>query len=61
MAAAAPAAVPVAVVAGRVAIAPPAGVRAVELAALAESTQAALTEPDRWLAEAAALLAAAWA
>jgi glycerate 2-kinase len=59
MAAAAPAAVPVAVVAGRVAVTPPAGVRAVELAALAEGTQAALADPGRWLAEAAALLAAA--
>ena len=54
-----PAAVPVAVVAGRVAVSPPAGVRAVELAALAEGTHVALAEPGRWLAEAAALLAAA--
>jgi glycerate kinase len=58
-AAAAPAAVPVAVVAGRVAMAPPAGVQAVELAALAEGTHVALAQPGRWLAEAAALLAAA--
>ena len=50
-------AVPVAVVAGRVAVSPPAGVRAVELAALAEGTQAALAEPGRWLAEAGAMLA----
>jgi glycerate 2-kinase len=56
--AAASAAVPVAVVAGRVAVAPPAGVRAVELAALAEGTHAAQADPGRWLAEAAALLAA---
>jgi glycerate kinase len=59
LAAAAQAAVPVAVVAGRVAVTPPAGVRAVELAALAEGTRVALAEPGRWLAEAAALLAAA--
>jgi len=58
-AAAGPAAVPVAVVAGRVAVTPPAGVRAVELAALAEGTHAALAQPGRWLSEAAALLAAA--
>jgi len=60
MAAAAPSgAVPVAVVAGRVAVSPPDGVRAVELAALAEGTEAALAEPARWLAEAGALLAGA--
>jgi len=59
MAAAAPVAIPVAVVAGRIAITPPAGVRAVELSALAEGTHAALAEPARWLAEAAALLATA--
>jgi glycerate 2-kinase len=58
-AAAAPAGVPVAVVAGRVAVTPPGGVRAVELAALAEGTHAAMADPGRWLAEAAALLAAA--
>ena len=58
-AAAPPAAVPVAVVAGRVAVPPPPGVVAVELAALAEGTHAALAEPGRWLAEAGALLAAA--
>src|SRR5262249_34525640 len=57
-AAAPPAAVPVALVAGQVTIAPPAGERAVELAALAEGTQTALAEPGRWLAEAGALLAA---
>jgi glycerate 2-kinase len=53
-----PAAVPVAVVAGRVAVSPPPGVLTVELAALAEGTEAALAEPGRWLAEAGALLAA---
>ncbi len=58
-AAARPAAVPVAVVAGRMAVTPPAGVRAVELAALAGGPQAALADPGRWLADAAALLAAA--
>jgi len=58
-AAVSPAAVPVAVVAGRVAVTPPPGVVAVELAALAEGTRAALAEPGRWLAEAGALLAAA--
>jgi len=51
--------VPVAVVAGRVAVAPPPGVRVLELATLAGGTQAALAEPGRWLAEAGALLAAA--
>jgi glycerate 2-kinase len=50
---------PVAVVAGRIALAPPAGVRAVELATLAGGVQAALADPGRWLAEAGALLAAA--
>ena len=58
-AAAAPAGVPVAVVAGRVAVTLPPGVRAVELAALAEGTHVALADPGRWLTEAAALLAAA--
>jgi glycerate 2-kinase len=57
--AAPPAGVPVAVVAGRVAVNPPPGVLAVELAALAEGTQAAQAEPGRWLAEAGALLAGA--
>jgi glycerate kinase len=51
--------VPVAVVAGRIALAPPPGVRAVELATLAGGTQAAMAEPGRWLAEAGAALAAA--
>jgi glycerate 2-kinase len=51
--------VPVAVVAGRVALAPPAGVRAVELATLAGGVRAAVADPGRWLAEAGALLAAA--
>ena len=50
--------VPVAIVAGQVAMSPPAGVRAVELAALAGGTQAAMADPARWLAEAGALLAA---
>jgi glycerate 2-kinase len=59
MAAASSAPVPVAVVAGRVAVNPPPGVLTVELAALAEGTQAAQAEPGRWLAEAGALLAAA--
>ena len=52
-----PGGVPVAIVAGRVAVAPPAGVRAVELSALAEGAQRAIAEPARWLAEAGALLA----
>jgi glycerate kinase len=51
--------VPVAVIAGRVAAAPPPGVRAVELAALAGGTQAAMAERGRWLSEAGALLAVA--
>jgi glycerate 2-kinase len=60
MAAAAPAGpVPVAVVAGRVSVNLPPGVLAVELAALAEGTQAAQAEPGRWLSEAGALIAAA--
>jgi glycerate kinase len=60
MAAAAPEGpVPVAVVAGRVAVNLPPGVLAVELAALAEGTHAAQAEPGRWLAEAGALIAAA--
>ena len=49
--------VPVALVAGRVAAAPPPGVRTVELATLAEGSRAAIAEPARWLAEAGALLA----
>ena len=53
------AAVPVAVVAGRIAHAPPLGVQAVELATLAGGTQAAMAEPGRWLAEAGSLLARA--
>ncbi len=48
---------PVALVAGRVAAAPPPGVRTVELATLAEGSQAAIAEAARWLAEAGALLA----
>lgn len=51
--------VPVAVVAGRIALPPPPGVRAVELAALAGGARAAMAEPGRWLAEAGLLLAAA--
>jgi glycerate kinase len=50
--------VPVAVVAGRVAVPPPQGVRVVELATLAGGALAASTEPGRWLAEAGSLLAA---
>lgn len=50
-------AVPVALVAGRIATAPPAGMRVVELAALADGQQAAMAEPARWLAEAGAMLA----
>jgi glycerate 2-kinase len=49
--------VPVAVVAGRIAHAPPAGMQAVELATLAGGTRAAMAEPGRWLAEAGSLLA----
>ena len=51
------AAVPVAIVAGRLAAMPPEGVRAVELTALAGGGRAAMDEPGRWLAEAGALLA----
>ncbi len=50
--------VPVAVVAGRIAVPPPQGVRVVELATLAGGALAASTEPGRWLAEAGSLLAA---
>jgi glycerate kinase len=50
--------VPVAIVAGRIALPPPPGVRAVELATLAGGALAAMTEPGRWLAEAGSLLAA---
>jgi glycerate 2-kinase len=49
--------VPVAVVAGRIAHAPSAGMQAVELATLAGGTRAAMAEPGRWLAEAGSLLA----
>jgi glycerate 2-kinase len=51
--------VPVAVVAGRMALPPPPGVRAVELATLAGGALAAMAEPGRWLAEAGSLVAAA--
>jgi glycerate 2-kinase len=51
--------VPVALVAGRIALPPPRGVRAVELATLAGGVQAAMAEPGRWLTEAGSLLAAA--
>ncbi len=57
-AAAAEAGVPVCIVAGRIAAAPPDGVRAVGLLALAGSIPAAIGEPARWLAQAAAELAA---
>ena len=50
--------VPVAVVAGRIAISPPAGVLAVELASLAGGAEAAMAAPGRWLAEAGSRLAA---
>jgi glycerate 2-kinase len=51
--------VPVAIVAGQLALAPPPGARAVGLAALAGSTEAAVREPARWLAAAGAELATA--
>lgn len=51
--------VPVAIVAGRLALAPPLGARAVELAALAGGAETAVREPGRWLAAAGAELA--WA
>jgi glycerate 2-kinase len=50
LAAAETAGVPAAVVAGRLAVATPAGVRALELTALAGSSVAAIREPGRWLA-----------
>ena len=50
---------PVALIAGRLALPPPPGVRAVELAALAGGAQAAMAGAARWLAEAGALLASA--
>ncbi len=56
-AAAQAAGVAVAVVAGRMALAPPPGVRAVELATLAGGPEAAMADPGRWLAEAGRLLA----
>lgn len=49
--------VPSAVVAGVVAALPPAGVRRVELAALAGGRDIAVMDPARWLAEAGRLLA----
>jgi glycerate 2-kinase len=48
-----------AIVAGELAARPPAGVEAVDLAALAGTRQAAITDPARWLAVAAARLATA--
>jgi glycerate 2-kinase len=51
--------VPVAIVAGQFALAPPLGARAMELAALAGGAEAAVREPVRWLAAAGAELA--WA
>jgi len=51
--------VPVAIVAGQLALAPPPGARAVELAALAGGAKAAIREPARWLAAAGAELACA--
>jgi glycerate 2-kinase len=57
LAAAGAAGVPVAVVAGRVAAPPPAGVMAVELTALAGTSAAAMDDPARWLASAARRLA----
>jgi glycerate 2-kinase len=51
--------VPVAIVAGQVALALPLGARGMELAALAGSAEAAVREPGRWLAAAGAELA--WA
>jgi glycerate 2-kinase len=58
LAAAAAANVPVAIVAGQLAAPPPAGVSAVELAALAGSPQASIREPGRWLTAAGQRLAA---
>jgi glycerate kinase len=57
-AAAARAGVPVAVVAGRLAIAPPGGTAGLELVTLAGGTAAAMSEPGRWLEAAGACLAA---
>jgi glycerate kinase len=57
LAAAAAAGVRASVVAGQVAAPPPAGVRAVELVALAGSSQAAMAEPGRWLTAAGLNLA----
>jgi glycerate 2-kinase len=57
MAAAEAAAVPVVVVAGQLTAAPPAGVRTVELATLAGTAAAAISDPGRWLAEAGQQLA----
>ena len=57
LAAAANAGVPVAVVAGRMAAPPPAGVSAVELVTLAGSREAAMDDPARWLTLAARRLA----
>jgi glycerate 2-kinase len=58
LAAAATAGVRVAVVAGRVAAPPPAGVGALGLSALAGSAEAAISEPGRWLEAAGRRLAA---
>jgi glycerate 2-kinase len=57
-AAAARAAVPAAIVAGQLAVAAPAGISAVALAGLAGSVAAAMADPERWLRQAGALLAA---
>ena len=51
--------VPMAIVAGQLAAPPPDGVRVVELAVLADSVQAAVAEPSRWLTAAGRLLATA--
>jgi glycerate 2-kinase len=51
--------VPVAIVAGQLALAPPPGARAVELAALAGGADVAVGDPARWLAAAGAELAGA--
>jgi glycerate 2-kinase len=59
LAAAATAGVSAAVVAGRVAAPPPAGVSALELTVLAGSAPAAISEPGRWLTAAGRRLAAA--
>lgn len=52
--------VPVAIVAGQLALAPPPGARAVELASLADSTEEAVRHAARWLAAAGAELAGSW-